>query len=205
MAVGDAAGAAGLKTYADSLLVTDMDVALNQRGDDIAADRTRLTALEKAAIKTPKFAVTRSTNGQNIAHATWTQLTAGAWASPTKNVGGFTWSGGVLTIPRAGVYQVLLHAMYRSNDFAKAEAEVTRNSTSVDTTATIAADAWGGDRPTTGYSINTAVNAQRLLVPLNAGDLLRCYTMQENVDSNTVTLGHWAFDLTFDVVWVDEL
>lgn len=204
MAVGDAAGAAGLKTYSDSLLVADIDVALNQTGDYIAADRTRLKALEAQAIGVPKFIVKKSSNGQSIVAESWRQLTAGAWASPVKSVGGFTWSGGVLTVPKAGIYDVRGHVMFRHNDYRTVALNITRNSTSPDSGASIAGNEITEQSPDVDSDNQVGVTAAEL-VPLNAGDQLRFYVLQRNRGSDTVNIGDRTFDLTFNVLWVDSL
>lgn len=204
MAVGDAAGAAGLKTYSDSLLVTDIDVALNQRGDDIAADRTRLKTLEAQTIGVPLFVVKRSSNGQQIAAEAWRQLTAGAWGSPVKNVGGFGWSGGVLTVPKAGVYDVRGHVMFRNDDYRTAALNITRNSTTPDSAASVVGNETTVESPEFDSSLQLGVSASTF-VPMNAGDLLRFYVLQRNRGGGTLNIGDRPFDLTFDVMWVREL
>jgi hypothetical protein len=204
MAVGDAAGAAGLTVYSDSLLVNDVDTALNQRGDDIAADRARLTTLESVAVATPKFFVKRSSGGQNVPANAWLQLTAGAWGTPTKNVGGFTWANGNLTVPRAGVYQVSGHVMFRSNDYGSIGLMVTRNSTVTDYSTTVMHNEWGGQAPDVGSNINTGTNASEY-VSLNAGDVLRFYALQRNRGATTVQVGKYTPDCTWNVVWIDNL
>ncbi|MCS0491193.1 hypothetical protein [Curtobacterium flaccumfaciens] len=202
MATGDAAGAAGLVVYDDTLNVRDIDTALNQRGDELAAVMGRTKKVE-SLVGTPKFIVNRSSAGQNIQGNTWTQLTAPAFATPMKRVGGFEWSGGVLRIPRAGIYQVAAHVFFRSDDYAGAELQITRNSTDVDTTATITGDGISIPAPDAGSTVNLGLTASRL-VSLNANDALRLFVRQSNRGQNTVNVGSFAFDLTFDVVWVDE-
>jgi|GEM_PF-3785982 len=204
MAVGDAAGAAGLKVYDDSLLVTDLDTGLNQRGDDIAAVMGRTTAIEKITKGTPKFMVARSAGGLMVhAEAPWVQATAAAWGAPLKNVGGFQWSGGALTIPRAGIYQVQGHVMFRQNDYRTSAIQITRNSTATDTTATITANEITAAIPEVGANLSLGVTAARY-VSLNANDVLRLFVLQRNRGGQSANVGIFNFDLTWDVVWVDE-
>lgn len=204
MAVGDAAGAKGLTTYDDSLLVNDIDKALNQRGDDIAKVMTRADALEKQSIGVPKFFVKRSSNGQNIAAEAWRLLASGAWGSPFKNVGGFTWSAGVLTVPRAGVYDVRGHVMFRNDDYRTVALNITRNSTTPDSAASIAGNETTVETPAFDSSLQLGVTAAEF-VALNAGDKLRFYVLQRNRGGETQNIGDRVFDLSFNVMWVDSL
>lgn len=205
MAVGDAAGAAGLVTYGDDLLVTDIDVAVNQRGDELAAALTRIKTLEAAAINKPMFSVVRSTNGQSVGDSTWSQMVAGAWATPVKNVGGFTWSAGVLTVPRAGVYGVVGTAHFYSDDYTALEVQITKNTTSVDTTNTVSKAAWSAPTKSGETGVNPSVTTVRLFVPFNAGDTLRFWVLQRNVNGQTWNTGPRPYDLTWDVEWKDSL
>jgi hypothetical protein len=204
MAVGDAAGAKGLKTYDDSLLVKDLDTALNQRGDETAALMTRADKLEAQTMNVPKFFVKRSSNGQNIAAEAWRLLASGAWGSPVKSVGGFTWSAGVLTVPRAGVYDVRGHVMFRNDDYRTVALNITRNSTTPDSAATVAGNETTVESPTIDSSLQLGVTAAEF-VPLNAGDKLRFYVLQRNRGAETQNIGDRTFDLTFNVLWVDGL
>ncbi|MEN0103326.1 MAG: hypothetical protein AAGC90_10405 [Curtobacterium sp.] len=204
MAIGDAAGAKGLKVYSASDLVNLGYQQNNQRGDEIAAVMTRADKLEAQTISVPKFSVRRSTNGQNCAAEKWTQMTAGAWGSPKKSVGGFTWSGGVLTVPRAGVYMVHADAHFYSDDFVTAAAQITRNTTSLDTTNTVAkGEASQYSEP--GETTNPSVSAIGFLVPLNAGDQLRVFLLQRNRGGQTRNTGSHEYDLQFEVLWMDNL
>lgn len=203
MATGDAAGAAGLVTYSDSLLVTDVDVALNQRGDEQAASMARIKTLEAQSIGVPKFSVKRSTTGQSIPENAWTQMTGGAWATPTKSVGGFTWSGGVLTVPRAGIYQVNAVAHFYNDDFYAVTTQVTRNSATADSGVVCKAEWW--QAPTNASRVNPSVQATDLGFALNAGDLLRVFVLHRNNNGNTRNTGPGAHDLAFQLVWIDSL
>ncbi|WIA98025.1 hypothetical protein [Curtobacterium sp. MCBA15_004] len=203
MATGDAAGAAGLKVYDDTLLVADVDTALNQRGDDVAAVMGRTADLEKLTKGTPKFMVNRSSAGQVVGAEVWSQINATGWATPLKNVGGFGWSGGALTIPRAGIYEVQAHAMFRGNDYRTAAVQITRNTTQVDTDSSITANETTVDLPSVGAALHLGITASRY-VSLNANDVIRVFVLQRNRNDDIVNVGQYAFDLTFDVVWVDE-
>lgn len=203
MAVGDAAGAAGLITYGNDLLVSAGPAALNQRGDDIAADRERLKTLETQSIGVPKFSVKRSTGGQNISENKWTQMTAGAWATPTKTVGGFTWSGGVLTVPRAGIYQVNVVAHFYADDFYAAGVQVTRNSATPDNGVVCKGEWW--QAASNAVNVNPSVQATDLGFALNTGDLLRVFVLHRNNNGNTRNTGSGAHDLALQLVWIDSL
>lgn len=203
MATGDAAGSKGLKVYDDSLLGSDVDVALNQRGDDVAAVMTRASALEAAALNVPKFAVNRSTNGQNVPANAWTQMTAGAWGAPVKNVGGFTWSGGNLTVPRAGVYMINSSVQYASDDFYQAGVQVTLNSTKADANYVTKGEWWS--TPQNAFNTNPTATALTLMQPLNAGDVLRFWTIHKNNNNNTRNTVGNSNGLRFQVQWVDQL
>jgi hypothetical protein len=204
VAVGDAAGAKGLKTYDDTLLVKDIDTALNQRGDETAAVMTRADKLEAQTMNVPKFFVKRSSNGQNVKAETWTQLTAGAWGKPTKTVGAFTWAGGALTVPKAGIYDIRGHVMFRNNDFRTVSLNITRNSTTPDSAASIAGNETTVESPDTGTKLQLGVTAAEF-APLNAGDVLRFYVLQRSRGAEQVNVGDRTFDLTFNVLWVDSL
>ncbi|OII04318.1 hypothetical protein BIU96_07920 [Curtobacterium sp. MCBA15_008] len=184
--------------------MADIDVALNQTADYIAADRARLTKLEGQSLNVPKFFVKKSSNGFNVKAETWLQLTSGAWASPQKSVGGFTWSGGVLTVPKAGQYLVTGHIMYRNNDFRTAAFNITRNSTTPDSNATICGNETTVESPTVDSLLQLGVSSTEF-VGLNAGDQLRFYTLQRNRASDVVNIGSRSFDLSMNVLWVDTL
>lgn len=85
MAVGDAAAAAGLKTYTGTSLVNKTHEALNQTGDYIAADRARLTALE-ARLLVP-VVILRTSVAQN------TSDTSNEWLTFRWNVAEYNRGG----------------------------------------------------------------------------------------------------------------
>jgi hypothetical protein len=203
MATGDAAAAAGLTTYGNDLLVSDVDTALNQRGDDTAAVIGRVKTLETQSISVPKFSVKRSTNGQSMPENTWTQMTAAAWATPVKSVGGFTWTGGVLTVPRAGIYSINAVAHFYNDDYFAAGIQVTRNSATADSGIVCKAEWWMS--PVAGSRINPSVQTTDLAYALNAGDLLRVFVLNRNNNANPRNTGSGATDLALQVVWTDSL
>lgn len=204
MAIGDAAGAKGLKVYSASDLVNLGYQQNNQRGDEIAAVMTRADKLEAQSIGVPKFMVKRSSNGQNIPAESWTLLAGGAWGTPVKTVGGFTWSSGILTVPRAGVYDVRGHVMFRNDDYRTVALNITRNSTTPDSAASIAGNETTVQSPDINSSLQLGVTAAEY-VPLNANDKLRFYVLQRNRGAETQNIGNRTFDLSFNAVWVDSL
>ncbi|MBT1676001.1 hypothetical protein [Curtobacterium aurantiacum] len=207
MAVGDAAGAAGLKVYDDSLLVTDLDTGLNQRGDELAAVMGRTSKVEKAILATPKFSVSRSSTGLTFNHDEARIVTGTAWAAPTKRVGGFTWSGGVLTVPRAGMYMVQATLKLNAEDYYAQYVMVTRNSEdAADAGAAVCrAVVYPGPR---GFNddpnVAPSITASRLCVSLNANDKLRVVGYQRNYGGQSTAIDAGSTSLTFEVLWVDE-
>jgi len=132
-----------------------------------------------------------------------TQMTSGAWASPVKSVGGFTWSGGVLTVPRAGIYQINAVAHFYADDFHATSIQVTRNSAVADAGVVAKAEWW--QAPTNGTPVNPSVQATDLAYALNTGDLLRVFVLHRNVNGNRRNTGGGAHDLALQVVWTDSL
>lgn len=207
MAVGDAAGAAGLKVYDDSLLVSDVDTALNQRGDDIAKVMTRTSVVEKAILQTPKFSVSRSSAGFTLNHTEARIFSGSAWATPSKRVGGFTWSGGVLTVPRAGMFMVQATMKLNAEDYYAQYVMVTRNSEDPeDANAAICRGVvYPGARGfNNDANVAPSVTASRLCVSLNANDKLRVVGYQRNYGGDSQSLDTGATALSFEVLWVDE-
>lgn len=207
MAVGDAAGAAGLKVYDDSLLVADIDTGLNQRGDDIAKVMTRTAVVEKALLATPKFSVSRSSSGFTFNHDEARVITGTAWATPAKRVGGFAWAGGVLTVPRAGMYMVQATMKLAPEDYYAQYVMVTRNNEDpADAGAAVCrAVVYPGAR---GFNndgnVAPSVTASRLCVSLNANDKLRVVGYQRNYGGESQSVDSGATSLSFEVLWVDE-
>lgn len=203
MAVGDAAGAKGLATYSDTLLVSDVDAALNQRGDEIAATMTRLDTVEAAAVGVPKFAVRRSSFGQNVGHDTWSQIVGGSFAAPIINTGFTSWAQGALTIKRGGVYQIGAHVQFYSLPYRTVGVQVVKNNAGVDSAeGQIAKDEWGG--PNTGSEARSATATGFEVVRLVPGDVLRLHVLQRNNNGTTVEAGKNAGDLTMSAVWLDN-
>lgn len=208
MAIGDAAAAAGLTTYAstqDRRLGYQND---NQNADYIAADRARLTKLEAQTIGVPKFSVAKSSNGQSFAGSVPTILTSSAFGTPILNKGGFGWSGGALTVPKTGIYTVVTTIKYEPNDFYNGYIGVTKNVSDPDNLVPGAfvarAVMYPGERASnTSNLVSPTITATRLLVDLNAGDVLRCAGYQSNYNQNTVNIDEGATSLTFEVMWSD--
>lgn len=206
MATGDAAGAAGLPVYTDSLLKRDIDTALNERGDAIAADRTRLTALEAQSISVPKFSVTKAGNSATLDSSVPRVLPAGAFGSVFTK-GGMQWSNGVLTVPKAGVYSVNASMKLGPNDYYAAYVMVTRNSTQTLESAAVARGVvYPGQRASNNDPlVAPTVSAFRLAVKLNAGDTLRVVAYQRNYGAQSVQLDSGDTSLLFEVQWTDNL
>ncbi|WIB12469.1 hypothetical protein [Curtobacterium sp. MCPF17_052] len=165
----------------------------------------RTTKLKNQTIGVPKFVVRRSAGGQLIPANDWRLLTSGAFGTPIKNVG-FTWSGGVLTVPRAGIYDIRAHVMFRSNDYGTVGVQVTRNTTVADGSGTVLANEISPMAPAVGTSLHMGVSDAEF-VSLNANDQLRVHVLQRNRSGDTVNIGSndRPFDLTFACVWVDSL
>jgi hypothetical protein len=203
MATGDAAAAKGLATYSDSLLVKDIDTALNQRGDDVAGTMTRLDTVEAAAIGTPKFAVRRSTFSQNVGSDAWSQIVANSLASPLINTGFTSWAQGALTIKRSGVYQISAHVQFYVQPYRTVGVQVVKNNLGVDSQdGQIAKDEWGG--PSSGNEARSATATGFEVVRLVAGDTLRLWVLQRNNNNATVPAGTNSGDLTMSVVWLND-
>jgi hypothetical protein len=203
VAVGDAAGAKGLTTYSDTLLVKDIDTALNQRGDDVAATMTRLDRVELAAVGVPKFAVRRSTFSQAVGHDAWSQIIGGSLATPLINTGFTSWAQGALTVKRSGVYQIAAHVQFYGQPFRTVSVQVVKNALGVDSSAgQIAKDEWGGSID--GGEGRSATATGFEVVRLVAGDVLRLHVLQRNNNAATVEAGKWSGDLTLSAVWLDD-
>lgn len=210
MAIGDAAAAAGLATYAstqDRRLGYQND---NQNADYIAADRARLTKLEAQTISVPKFSVAKSSNGQSLGGSAPTILTSSAYGTPVINRGGWGWSGGALTVPKTGVYTVVASLKLEPEDYYNGYVGVTRN---VSDPSNLTAGAfvarsvvYPGERASnTSNKVAPSITATRLLVALNAGDVLRVAAFQSNYGQDTVGMDEGATSLTFEVLWSDTL
>ncbi|QQD75107.1 hypothetical protein I8920_09520 [Curtobacterium sp. YC1] len=208
MAIGDAAAAAGLATWTstqDRRLGYQND---NQRGDELAAALARIKTLEGVSIGVPKFSVAKSTNGQTVQSGNPTFFTSAAWGSPVLNKGGWGWSGGVLTVPKTGVYMVVASMKLAPTDFYSQYVGVTRN---VSNPANLTAGAfiargvvYPGDRASNqSSSVGPSITATRLLVALNQGDELRVAGYQTNYGANTVGVDEGATSLTFEVILQD--
>lgn len=208
MAVGDKAAAAGLTTYTstqDRRLGFEND---NRNADYIAEDRARLTTLEGVSIGVPKFSVARSSNGQSLQSDNPTFFTSAAWGSPELNKGGWGWSGGVLTVPKTGVYMVVATMKLAPTDYYRQYVGVTRNVSDPDNLTAGAFITRGvvvpGDRSSNqSNSVGPSVTAFRLLVKLNQGDQLRTVGFQSNYGQNTVGVDEGATSLTFEVILQD--
>jgi hypothetical protein len=208
MAIGDKAAAAGLTTYSstqDRRLGYEND---NRNADYIAEDRARLTTLEGVAIGVPKFSVAKSSAGQSVQSGNPTFFTSAAFAAPVINKGGWTWSGGVLTVPKTGVYMVLASMKLAPTDYYSQYCGVTRNvsdPTNLTAGAFIARGVvFPGDRASNqSSSVGPSVTASRLLVALNQGDQLRMVGWQTNYGANTVGVDDGATSLTFEVILQD--
>lgn len=161
-----------------------------------------MQALETQSIGVPKFAATRSTNGQTMVSGNWTAMGAGAWNSKTKNVGGFVWDGGTLTVPRAGYYMVAATMHCYVNDFVTVAVQVNKNSATADQSVVAKAE-WSA--PNVDSDVSPSATAVRLMVPLNAGDVLRVHGLQRNRGADTLNSGGSGYDLTLDVVWMDAI
>ncbi|ROS57196.1 hypothetical protein [Frigoribacterium sp. PhB118] len=189
MAVGDAAGAKGLATYSDSLLVKDIDTALNQRGDEIAATMTRLEKVE-AAVNQPILSVSRSTAQSTVQSGAWAMATV-SLATTAELASGITWNAdsGEAKVGKAGIYRVGGSVFY-STAPDTAGIQITRNSTDSDTSATIAGNVQAG----------RGVSTTRL-VRLAEGDVLRLFVYQQS-SNGARTIATAPYNLTLTAEWV---
>lgn len=206
MATGDAAGAAGLPVYTDSLLKRDIDTALNERGDAIAADRTRLTKLEAQSISVPKFSVVKAGNSATLDSSVPRVLPAAAFGSVFTK-GGMQWSDGVLTVPKAGVYSINASMKLGPNDYYAAYIMVTRNTTQPSEGSAVARGVvYPGARASNNDPlVSPTISASRLAVKLNAGDTLRLVAYQRNYGAQSVQLDTGDTSLLFEAQWTDNL
>jgi hypothetical protein len=207
MAVGDKAAAAGLTTYSasqDRRLGYEND---NRNADYIAGLMDRLKALETQVIGTPVYSVAKSSNGQSLQHDTAAVFGAGAWGKSIKNVGGFTFSGGALTVPRSGIYGVQAVMKPAADDFYATFVAISRNNSNPTTPDMIARSVtYPGDQGSyNNPNVSPTNTASRLLVALNAGDVLRVVGYQRNFQGQTVGLDDGETSLTFEVQWKAEL
>lgn len=190
MAIGDAAGAAGLRVYSDALLVKDVDDGLNQRGDDVAAVMGRVDKVE-GAVSQPIFAVSRSSAPATLPHAVWYIATASLATNPNL-IDGFVWSNadGTLKVSKAGIYR-LSGSLFFADSPIDSGIEITANSDQVGTSATVVGR----------LSPGRGVEASRL-VRLAANDVLRMLIFQRSADQGARTIGALPYNLTFTAEWV---
>lgn len=190
MAVGDAAGAKGLATYNDTLLVKDIDTAFNQRGDDIAATMTRLDKVE-AAVNQPIFSVKRSTAAATLPHGVW-YVASAALATNAAIAEGVAWKNteGTLTVSKAGIYR-LAGSLFFADVPVDSGIEITQNSDQAGTSATVVG------RLAPGRGVEATA-----LVRLAAGDVLRMLIFQRSSDGSAKTIGDRPYNLTLTAEWV---
>lgn len=207
MATGDLAGSKGLATYTDALLTAEVDTGLNQRGDDIAATMIRTEALEAAALGKPMFSVQRSSIDQNVPVDGWSLMNGNAWATPLINVGFTSWSQGILTIARSGVYTVSGHVQFYGQPYQTVGVQLVKNSfpqgaltdSRVDTTDGLAKDEWGSGP--NGGAVPAATATATNVVRLVAGDKVRLFVLQRNTSNANAPAGRVPFDLTMSLMW----
>lgn len=189
MATGDAAGAKGLATYSDSLLVRDIDTALNQRGDDIAATMTRLDTVE-SAVNQPIFSVKRGTPVANISANTWTLVTQ-AFAATAEISSGFTWDNvaGTLKVSKAGYYRIGANVFF-ANLGQDVGLSVVRNSTDAGTGVI-----------TANFAVDRSVAATGL-IRLAVNDVLRLYVIQRNNGGAVNQIATDPHNMTLTAEWL---
>lgn len=129
---------------------------------------------------------------------------------PIINKGGWGWTGGALTVPKAGVYTVMASLKLEPTDYYNQYVGVMRNVPDPDNLTAGAFIArsvvYPGDRASNrSDSVGPSMTATRLLVALNAGDILRVAAFQSNYGQNTVNIDEGATSLTFEVIWSDTL
>lgn len=190
MATGDAAGAAGLATYSDTLLVRDIDDALNTRGDELAAVMGRVSKVE-AAVNQPIFSVKRSTSDATLPHGVWYVATA-SLATNAAIAEGFTWKNtdGTLVVSKPGIYR-LAGSLFFADAPVDSGIEITQNSDQASTAATVVG------RITPGRGVEATA-----LVRLAAGDVLRMFVFQRSSDGAAKSIGNRPYNLTLTAEWV---
>lgn len=187
MANGDIASARGWTTYTSA-----QARSLGYDNDNYALDRAaeqanRLDNVDKA-INQPVFKAGRSTTRIPVSNQTWLVLGANAYATPVLNDGFTSWTGGQLTVAKAGVYRISVHASATQEQSTMA-VQVVRNTQTPDTNNTLVKN----DSKGAGV---TATDLVRLV----AGDVLSAMIyMTSNVDK---LLNTNAYDLSLSLEWI---
>ncbi|WIB64364.1 hypothetical protein [Curtobacterium sp. MCBD17_040] len=196
MANGDAAGAAGLPTWDENEPVNETSDKFNIVQDEIAGDRDRLDALEAAALNPPVFSAYRGA-AQNVGSGTWSVVASGSFTLE-ENHGFTSWSGGLLTIARSGLYACSAHVEFTGDDYSQVGVQLTQNTASPDTDNTIAKGEWAGPKSGVLNAGPTAYGMRRLA----AGDVVRMLVLQINGNDNVWSYGTHKPDLTWTMQWI---
>ncbi|MBT1633759.1 hypothetical protein [Curtobacterium flaccumfaciens] len=190
MANGDLAAARGWTTNAgadDRRMGWDR---INYALDRAAEQAKRLDVVE-AVISQPIFKAGRSTNAVNLNDNTTYQAASNWYAAPVVNEGFTKWQAGQLTVAKAGLYRLTVHAQFVGiRDTV--EALVARN--------TAATPAPAGNTLVKNSNAGRATTATDL-VRLAAGDVLTVQVMCVGAGAANL-LGTNAYDFTFSAEWV---
>ncbi|MCS6563427.1 hypothetical protein [Curtobacterium poinsettiae] len=192
MANGDIASSVGWTTYSSA-----QQRSLGYDNDNYALDRAaeqyvtlRDTVLP--AINQPIFAAKRGTTIYNVVGGSWTAVTGSPFATPILNDGFTSWSGGILTIAKGGVYRVSAHVQFTDANYNRTAVEIVKNTSSAGTNNTLARNVTGG-----GLSVDASN-----LVRLVPGDVLRLVVYQRETGGASHGIDLEAADLSFTVEWV---
>lgn len=156
--------------------------------DRAAEQRITLRDTVLPAVNQPVFKAGRSTTRLPIANQTWTPLAGNAYALPVLNDGFTSWTAGQLTIKKAGVYRLSIHAgaSVPQDNIAM---QVVRNTQTPDTINTLVKN----DSAGSGVSSTD-------LVRLVAGDVLVALIYMRGQMDHLLNTN--SYDLSLALEWV---
>lgn len=203
MANGDIASARGWTTFA-STQDRKQGYDNDNYGLDRAAEQANRLDVVEAAVNQPIFSVYKGTNKANMPFGSWTPVPGTWWATPELNDGFASWADGILTIKKAGVYDLQAHVQASAPNvsFDSLAVQIIRlnadGTGSADSANTLCKD----ELSTAAAVGSVAALGKRRLV---AGDKIRSYVFQRSSQGGTnfsqdVTQG--AYNLTFTAEWV---
>lgn len=117
------------------------------------------------------------TTAQTLAGNTWSHINTAY--SQVRNDGIGTFSGGALTVTAGGTYRLSASA-YFTNAANPNSIQITRNSTTADTSATLAAGIIEGAASRGGFVVSN-------ITQLSAGDIIRVLAFSGGFGANTIT------------------
>lgn len=198
---GDIAAQVGWQTYASSqsasLGYDDVNYALDRAAEQYLALRDKVLP----AVNQPVFAARRGSAIYNLAGGSWTRITSSPYATPLINTGfGLNndaakgWSGGQLTIAKAGIYRVAGHIQFVDALYNRIGIEIVKNTSSSNTANTLARNIVGG------YEC-LSVDCEDL-VRLVPGDVLLMLGYQREAGGDSHGIDTGPADISFRVEWV---